>query len=531
MRHCLTGRTIEYWTLSENSAFPKNPILEIQRWIGQIRSEPRTARQMSRCCLCSYCTAGVLWVQSWSQFLPAGHRISSGRRGQYSKGCWSLRGLGGGHEEVADVCTGHVRSSAEVVSKRSRGDSLVRSAVFAQSRADFIVNKLSKRHWTLSSTNHSTIFSGEKSILLKCQSFSLGLYANTHNEIDKMQLSWVWRGREHNQWELWDLNPQFMVMWTHSWCRAEDQTAASQPQVSLFEFDWRFFARRNHCFGIFKKVVIPRLVRAAEVWSLLCVMKTGLCARKIRGTHFHDTRRPPRSQHLIVPIRGHLSSFSKNKWHFCVKCATYEKPGNSAGLLWAEERPVLTPFVLEERVLFLVPPVAPPEPLSWRPDGEDDWFRVSVLCQNTQFRNSNFQHFSLGMDKETSSGVCQARCSRLTTTSFHTELPWICRMFPGRSYLTESQKVQAECDFKGAATQARLFLTRVKIDAHQKISPTIFNQGGHTASVYQAFIFQNISTDIFDARQFWRASKPCVAAPSAAAAGRWRRTSADSRTT
>ncbi len=46
---------------------------------------------------------------------------------------------------------------------------------------------------------------------------------------------------------------------------------------------------------------------------------------------------------------------------------------------------------------------------------------------------------------------------------------------------------------EGAATQARLFL---------KISPTIFNQGGHTASIYQAFIFQNISTDIFDARQF-----------------------------
>ena len=46
-----------------------------------------------------------------------------------------------------------------------------------------------------------------------------------------------------------------------------------------------------------------------------------------------------------------------------------------------------------------------------------------------------------------------------------------------------------------------------------KISPTIFNQGGHTASVYEAFIFQNISTDIFDARQNWRASKPCVAAP------------------
>ncbi len=41
MTHCLSGKAIEYSTISENSACLKNPVPEIERWIGQIKSEPR----------------------------------------------------------------------------------------------------------------------------------------------------------------------------------------------------------------------------------------------------------------------------------------------------------------------------------------------------------------------------------------------------------------------------------------------------------------------------------------------------------
>ncbi len=59
-----------------------------------------------------------------------------------------------------------------------------------------------------------------------------------------------------------------------------------------------------------------------------------------------------------------------------------------------------------------------------------------------------------------------------------------------------------------------------------KTSPTIFNQGGHTGSVYEAFIFQNISTDIFDTRQLLtriKNKRVCVAAASAAKGQRKRK--------
>ncbi len=73
MRHCLTWRTIEYWTLSENSAFLKNPVPEIERWIGQIKSEPRT--NMDDWSSTTKQHAGFIWVDQPEEIMQPDSKL------------------------------------------------------------------------------------------------------------------------------------------------------------------------------------------------------------------------------------------------------------------------------------------------------------------------------------------------------------------------------------------------------------------------------------------------------------------------